>query len=92
MIVSFRHKGLKRLYEDDDRSKLPADMVERIRDILLILDELQDLRSIDRPTYRLHALKGDLRMFYAVTVRSNWRLIFKFDGKNISDLDLVDYH
>jgi toxin HigB-1 len=92
MIISFRHKGLKRLYEDDDRSKLPADMVERIRDILIILDELRDLKSIDRPTYRLHALKGDLRMFYAVTVRSNWRLIFKFDGKNISDLDLVDYH
>ncbi len=51
MIVSFRHKGLKRFYEDDDRSKLPAEMLDRIQDILVILDDLTELESIDRPTY-----------------------------------------
>ncbi len=92
MIVSFRHKGLKRFYEDDDRSKLPAAMLDRIQDILVILDDLTELESIDRPTYKLHTLKGELKLFHAVTVRANWRIIFRFDNKNIYDLDLIDYH
>jgi toxin HigB-1 len=92
MIVSFRHKGLKRLYEEDDRSKLPAEMIVRIEDIVFILDNARDLKTIDRPTYKLHALKGDLKSFHAVTVRANWRIIFRFDGENFNDLDFIDYH
>jgi toxin HigB-1 len=71
MIVSFRHKGLKRFYEDDDPSKLPADMIERIRSVLTILEFAIDLKSIDRPSLRLHPLKGALKGFQAVTVRAN---------------------
>jgi proteic killer suppression protein len=92
MIVNFRHKGLKRLYEADDPSKLPADLVERIRGILTVLEFATDLASIDRPTLHLHALKGNLKGFHAVTVRANWRIIFRFDGQNICDVDFVDYH
>ncbi len=92
MIVSFRHKGLKRFYEDDDRSKLPADMLDRIQSILTVLDDTNDLETVDRPTLHLHALRGNLNGFHAVTVRSNWRIIFRFDGANMHDLDFIDYH
>ena len=92
MIVSFRHKGLKRFYEDDDRSKLPADMLDRIQSILTVLDDAKDLETVDRPTLHLHALRGNLNGFHAVTVRSNWRIIFRFDGANMHDLDFIDYH
>lgn len=44
------------------------------------------------PGFRLHPLKGNLRGFWAVTVRANWRVIFRFDGKDALDLDLIDYH
>ncbi|MHB1109146.1 MAG: type II toxin-antitoxin system RelE/ParE family toxin, partial [Devosia sp.] len=70
MIRSVRHKGLKRFIEDDDRSKLPADMVDRIRNILTALADAATIDEMDLPAYRLHALKGDLRGFYAVTVRA----------------------
>ena len=92
MIVSFRHKGLKRFYESDDRSKLPADLADRIRGILTILEFATDLTAIDRASLRLHALKGDLKGFHAITVRANWRIVFRFDGENIHDVDFVDYH
>lgn len=44
------------------------------------------------PTYGLHLLKGDLKGFWAVTVRANWRAIFRFEDGKASDVDLVDYH
>jgi proteic killer suppression protein len=92
MIESFRHKGLKRFYEDEDRSKLPADMVERIRDVLTALDAAQTTDGMNSPSLRLHPLKGKLKGFWAVTVRTNWRIIFRFKNGQASDVDFVDYH
>jgi toxin HigB-1 len=92
MIESFRHKGLRRFYENDDRKLLPADMAERIRDILTALEAAESVEGLSRPSFRLHALKGELKGFWAVTVRANWRIIFRFANGNASDVDFVDYH
>ena len=92
MIESFRHKGLKRLVEDDDQKHLPPDMVERIRDILTLLAAADKPADLDRPSLRLHALKGKLKGFWGVTVRANWRIIFRFEEGNAYDVDFLDYH
>jgi proteic killer suppression protein len=92
MIESFRHKGLKRLYEQDDRSKLPPDMVDRIAIILAALDAATTISAMDRPSFRLHRLKGNLRGLWAVTVRANWRIVFRFRDGKASDVDFLDYH
>jgi proteic killer suppression protein len=92
VIQNFRHKGLKRLYENDDRSKLPAAMVERIRGILAALDQAKSIKDLDRPSLRLHALKGDLKGFWAVTVRANWRIVFRLEQADALDVDFIDYH
>jgi toxin HigB-1 len=92
MIESIRHKGLRRFFEEDDRSKLPADMVERIREILTLLAAARSIEALNVPGYRLHALKGDLKGFWAVTVRANWRIIFRFEDGVALDVDFVDYH
>jgi proteic killer suppression protein len=42
--------------------------------------------------YRLHPLVGELKGFWAVSVSGNWRLVFRFEGENATDVDLVDYH
>jgi toxin HigB-1 len=47
---------------------------------------------MDIPGYRLHPLKGRLKGFWAVTVRANWRIIFRFDGTDATDVELIDYH
>ena len=92
MIESVRHKGLKRFIEDDDPRGLPADMIQRIRNILTALDDAQTISDMDLPPFWLHALKGNLRSFHAVTVRANWRIIFRFEDGDAFDLDFVDYH
>ena len=92
MIASFRHKGLQRFFEKDDGSKLPPDFVARINLILSVLHAAQDVAGMDLPTFRLHPLKGERKGFYAVTVRANWRIIFRFVGDDAHDVDFVDYH
>lgn len=92
MIESFAHKGLKSLHENDDGRKLPADMLERIGVILAALDEARVAQDLDRPSFRLHKLKGNLSGFWSVTVRANWRIVFRFEDGKASDVDFLDYH
>jgi toxin HigB-1 len=92
MIRSFKHRGLQRFYENDDRRRLPPELVERIRDILTALDTATAAEELDQPALRLHRLKGDLKGFWAVTVRANWRIVFRFAGGDAYDVDFVDYH
>ena len=92
MIESFRHKGLKQFFEEDDRKRLPAESVERIRVILSYLQAASTIGDISRPSFRLHPLKGKLKGYWAVSVSGNWRIIFRFANGKATDIDLVDYH
>ena len=92
MLGSFKHRGLKRLYERGDRSGIRADLMDRVEDILARLDAAQTAQALDLPGYRLHQLKGDLKGFWAVTVRANWRIIFRFENGHAHDVELTDYH
>ncbi len=92
MIASFRHKGLERLYVENDGRRLPPDMVERIRLVLSALDVAEVISELDLPTFRLHPLKGDLRGRWAIVVRANWRIVFRFKDGTATEVDFVDYH
>lgn len=92
MIKSFRHKGLRRFFEEDDGSKLPPNLLHRISLILSTLHAAQEIEGMNLPTFRLHILKGDLKGFFAVTVRANWRIIFRFKDGDAFDVDFIDYH
>lgn len=92
MIRSFKHKGLKRLYERGDRSGIRPDLLDSVERILTILDSATDPQALDLPRYRLHPLKGDLKGLWAVTVRANWRIVFRFEEADVFDVELIDYH
>jgi len=91
VIVSFKHKGLKRLFEQNDRSGLRADPIEKIDRILTVLDAASAPQALDLPGYRLHQLKGDYKGYWSVTVRANWRIVFRFENGHAYDVALVDY-
>jgi proteic killer suppression protein len=91
-IESFRHRGLKRLFEQGDRSRIRPDQVAKIRRILNRLDAAASVADVDAPGFRLHKLQGDLSGFWAVSVSGNWRIVFRFEGANAFEVDLVDYH
>jgi proteic killer suppression protein len=92
MIVTFKHKGLELYAQKGDRSKLPNQQIARIRLILTRLDSAKSPVEMNQPGYHFHQLSGNLRKFYSVRVTGNYRIIFRFDGENIFDVDYVDYH
>lgn len=92
MIRGFKHKGLKRLFEHGNRSQVRADLVHKIENILATLDSAESPQGLNLPGYRLHPLKGDRKGFWLVTVRANWRIIFRFESEDAMDVELIDYH
>jgi toxin HigB-1 len=92
VIRSFRHKGLKRLYENDDPRGLSPEHVGKLRNILARLDAAGSADDMNLPGFKLHHLKGELEGHWAVTVRANWRVIFRFADGDATDLDYLDYH
>ncbi|HXJ94347.1 MAG TPA: type II toxin-antitoxin system mRNA interferase toxin, RelE/StbE family [Terriglobia bacterium] len=92
MIRSFKHRGLRRLFEHDDRSGIRTDLVDTVQEILTLLDDAVSPYELGLPGYRLHKLKGDLKGFWSVTVRANWRIIFRFEGTDALEIELIDYH
>jgi toxin HigB-1 len=92
LIRRIRHRGLKRLYEDDDPRGLNRNHVEKIGRILARLDRASRPDQMDLPGWRLHPLKGDLAGFWSVTVTANWRIIFRFEAGDATDVDYLDYH
>ena len=92
MIRSFRHKGLKRLHEDDNPRGVAAEHVLKLRDILVRLDAVTSIVDMDVPGLRLHLLKGDYEGLWAVTVRANWRVVFRLEQGDAFDVDYLDYH
>jgi proteic killer suppression protein len=92
MIRSIRHKGLKRLHEHDDRRGVITEHASKLRDILARLEAAGTVADMDLPGFRLHALKGGLKGFWAITMSANWRVIFRFSDGDALDVDYIDYH
>jgi len=93
MIRSFRHKGLRRLYDTGDTRGVSQDQAKRLRRLLFLLDNAGTLDDLDAlPGMRLHPLTGDLKGLWSLSVSGNWRLVFRFEDGEAFDVDLVDYH
>lgn len=92
MIKSFAHKGLERFYGTGNKAGIQAQHEKRIRLILGRLIASCEPKDMNLPGLRLHALQGDLNGFWAVDVSGNWRIVFRFEGTNVFDVDLIDYH
>lgn len=91
-IKGFAAKALKRLAKKKDSRGLPAQSVRRIAEILDILDGPNPMKVLSLPTYKLHPLHGPRKGCYAVSVNSNWRIVFRCDGEHAYEVDLIDYH
>ena len=92
MIRTFRHRGLKQLYERDDSTRVGANLANRVAIALADLDEAGKPSDLSMPGYRLHPLKGRQAGLWSISISGDWRITFRFEGGNVYDVDLVDYH
>lgn len=92
MIRKIRHRGLKRLYDHDDASGVNAQHADKLREILLVLDAAGAPNDADLPGYRLHRLKPAKEGRWSIRVSGNWRVTFRFEGHDVTDVKYEDYH
>lgn len=92
MIKSFRHKGLEAFYRTGSKAGIQPAHANKLRIMLTALDVAETPEQMNAPNWRLHGLSGDLQGFWAITVNGNWRVIFRFDGRDAELVDYLDYH
>jgi proteic killer suppression protein len=95
LLAGFRHKGLRRLYEEGSARGVPSEMADKLRKLLFAMETAEKVDQVGKfPGWRLHALKGEMTGMWSLTITGNWRLVFRYDEETntASDLDLVDYH
>ena len=92
VIGKFRHKGLRRLYEDDDVSGVPSHFVRKIEAVLALefADDLSQVATM--PGWKLHPLRGDRKGKYSITITGNWRITFRVRDNVVTDVNFEDYH
>lgn len=95
LVRSIRHRGLRRLLEDDNPRFLPQNLVVRVRNILTVLvlvRDMEEFAAFARPGWRIHRLSGERQNEWSISVSGNWRVTFaEMDGA-IERLNLEDYH
>ena len=92
MIQSFRHKGLARFFATGSRAGIQAAHTARLRLILAALNAAVAPSDMGLPGLKLHPLKGTRSGTWSVSVSGNWRVTFRFSGKDAVDVDYEDYH
>jgi proteic killer suppression protein len=92
MIISFIHKGLERFYNSGSTVGIQANHSKRIKLILSNLDQAESPNDMDLPGLKLHELKGDRKGIWSVKVSGNWRVTFRFEGRDAEIVNYEDYH
>jgi proteic killer suppression protein len=92
MIKTFRHRGLKELYEGKHSAKLAPGHIAKLKRIMTALDRSSGPDGMDIPGFRLHPLKGAMKGHYAVSVSGNWRVTFRFEEGHAMEVDYIDCH
>jgi proteic killer suppression protein len=92
-IRSFRHKGLKRLYETGYARGIQPDLVAKVTDVLYAIEQARRIEQVGLfPGWRLHPLRGDKQGYWSVRVTGNYRITFRVDAEDVFDVDFEDYH
>ncbi len=92
MIFSFRHKGLRQLFEGGKSKHIPTDFSAKLIRQMDAISQADEPGQLNFPGYDLHELKGERSGYWAMKVNKNWRLTFRFEGGHAFDLNLEDYH
>ena len=92
MIQSFKHRGLRELYEGRGVRRVVPEHAPELLRILAVLDQSRKPVDMDLPGFRMHALSGQSKGHFAVSVSVNWRVTFRFEDGHAVDVDYTDYH
>ena len=93
MILSFGSKDTQKIWDGERGKKIPNLIQEISRRKLRMLNNSQDVMDLQiPPSNKLEKLKGNLKDFYSIRINDQWRIIFKWESGNSSEVEIIDYH
>lgn len=93
MIISFGTKETEKIWGGERVKSLPNEIQEIMRRKLRMLNNSQNIGDLQiPPSNRLEKLKGSLKNFYSIRVNDQWRIVFRWNNGNASEVEIVDYH
>jgi proteic killer suppression protein len=92
MIKSFIHKGLRKFYASGSTAGIQKKHEKKLRLILANLDQVEEPDDMDLPGLFMHQLKGDRKDIWSVRVSGNWRITYRFTGRDVEIVNYEDYH
>jgi len=92
MIAGIKHKGIRLYYEEGNGTKLPAEQLSKIRRVLGMLEAVNSEKDIKALGSGIHMLKGEFAGYWSIHITGNYRIIFRFEDRDIYDIDYLDYH
>ena len=94
MIKTIKHSGLEKFFASGKKTGIDPQMAKKLQIILTALSVASHPGEMDLPGLRLHPMKKGSKYegYWAVEVSGNWRVLFKFEGTDVVDVNLVDYH
>lgn len=93
MILSFGSKETEKVWTGGRVSKLPLEIQNIGRRKLRILNNSQNIMDLKvPPSNRLEKLSGKLKDFYSIQINDQWRIVFKWENGNASEVEIMDYH
>lgn len=92
MVQYIKHKGLRQYFESGSLTGIQRKHAQKLRLILAVLDTAKNIQDMDIPGYSLHTLRGKRKGEWAVSVSGNWRVTFKFENGNTTNINYEDYH
>ncbi|MCW3101763.1 MAG: plasmid maintenance system killer family protein [Bacteroidetes bacterium] len=93
MIVSFGDKDTQKIWEGERVRGRSIEIQEVARRKLRMLNNSQNLADLQiPPSNRLEKLKGNYKEFYSIRINNQWRVIFKWNNGNATEVEIIDYH
>ncbi len=93
MILSFGTKETEKIWRGERVKRLPNEIQEIGRRKLRMINNSQTIADLTvPPSNKLEKLKGKLKDFYSIRINDQWRIIFKWDNGNTTEVEIIDYH
>lgn len=93
MLISFGNKHTAKIWQGEKTKRLPKELQEIARRKLRMLNNSQNLTDLRvPPANRLEKLKGNYKNYYSIRINDQWRIIFKWNNGNASEVEIIDYH
>jgi proteic killer suppression protein len=92
MIKNFIHKGLLKFYTFGSTADIQKKHEKKLRLILSNLDQAEISEDMDLPGLSMHKLKGERKDIWSVWVSGNWRVTYRFTGRDVEIVNYEDYY